>query len=70
MTDTDTAGLTIQTLLPHLRDAMVFAVNRWNEVKLQQFESFFEISFQGFMDRHNNNTAEQRRWSHHHFVLF
>jgi len=61
MTDTDTTGLTIQTFLPHLRDAMVFAVNRWNEVKLQDFETYFEISFQGFMERHNDNTAERTK---------
>ena len=61
MTNTDTTGLTIQTFLPHLRDAMVFSVNRWNEVKLQQFESFFEISFQAFMDRHDDNTAERTK---------
>ena len=48
-TDTDTTGLTIQTFLPHLRDAMVFAVNRWNEGKLQHFETYFEISFQDYM---------------------
>jgi len=61
MTDTDTTGLTIQSFLPHLRDAMVFAVNRWNEVKLQQFESFFEISFQDYMARHDGNTMERTK---------
>lgn len=63
MTETDTIGLTIQTFLPHLRDAMVFAVNRWNEIKIQQFEAFFEISFQDYVARHDdaNATAERTK---------
>ena len=61
MTNTDTTGLTIQTFLPHLRDAMVFAVNRWNEVKLRHFETYFEISFQDYMTRHNGNTMERTK---------
>lgn len=61
MTDTDTTGLTIQTFLPHLRDAMVFAVNRWNEVKLQHFETYFEISFQDYVARHDDAKATAER---------
>ena len=61
MTDGDDSALTIETFLPHLREAMTFAVGRWNAVKLQNFEDYFEISFQDYMARHDGKTVERTK---------
>ena len=61
MINTDSPGLTITTFIPHLHNAMEFAVNHWNNVKLSQFEEFYEISFENYMARHHVSQQTQER---------